>query len=255
MSTKLKQAGGHQLIHKYKNLTIKPTKLSEVIFYNEIMPKYCKELKDFIPQFEGYGNISEPEIRSLFSDEEYDIIISKKYTHYIKLHNLITENENTECIIDIKLGKIHWKSTDSTETIREHQIRNANSIINKHFFRLDGFILNDSISYDKNACRNLKKKEIKELFTKCDFSKQDIEYIIGWVGKLKDVLSNLPVNIYGPSILIIKSQSNLNIKLIDFATHELVNEDSTEEENLIEMHKDILLSLNAISKILQKLQK
>jgi hypothetical protein len=169
------------------------------------------------------------------------------------LQNLLNETD-TKCIIDIKLGKIHWKSTDSNETIREHQLRNANSVINKHFFRLDGFILNDEIKYDKDTCRNLSFNAIEDLFKKCNFSNKEIEYIIGWISSLKDVLEILPVNIYGPSILIIKSQSKLNIKLIDFSTYEFVNEDSTEEEDtLVEMHQDILKSLSSISKIIKRL--
>lgn len=254
MSTKIKQAGGHQLIHKYKNLTIKPTKKSEVDFYNEIVQNHCKDLKDFIPHFEGYGLIDDPEIKNLFSNEENETITTKKYTHYIKLQDLLKDHEEeNKCIVDIKLGKIHWKSTDSKETIQEHQIRNAKSIINKHFFRLDGFVLNNEINYDKDHCRNLSFSEIKNLFKMCNFSKEEIKYIIDWIVALKDTLENLPVNIYGPSILIIKSSSKIVVKLIDFATYELVNEDSTEEDNLMEMHRDILRSLNAITKILHKL--
>lgn len=224
------QAGGHQLIKLKDGLIIKPTKLSEVEFYKIYSKKY-ESLYDFIPKFYGYGLTSD--IISMFTNEEYSNIIKKGYTHYIILENLLKKIDKN--IIDIKLGSIHWKSDATHEIINNHKLRNELSTTERYKFRIDGYVINN-ISSDKDTCRNMTIEEITNILSNINKL-----HINEWIDNFYSVISKINLNIYGPSILIIYDKLETSIKLIDFTTYEISDDDRTD---------DILESLESIKKII-----
>ena len=225
------QAGGHQLMKLQDGFIVKPTKSSEVQFYQTYLNRY-PSLSKFVPKFHKTGLTSE--IKHLFTTVEYKTIIEKKYTHYIALENLTPTSMN---VIDLKLGCIHWRSDASTESIENHKNRNRLSITNRHKFRLDGAII-DNITYHKEDCRNMTIDDVKSIIS--TIPKPHINTINDWINKLSKILSDTDLNIYGPSMLIMYDHANVTIKLIDFTTYETSHK----------RRDDILESLKSIRNLL-----
>ncbi|ARF09732.1 hypothetical protein Indivirus_2_111 [Indivirus ILV1] len=209
----LSQAGGHQLIKPLDKKIIKPTKYDELEFYRDYLPKY-QELHNCIPKFYGGGNIDE--VKNMFNDDEYNLIINKKYEYYVILENLI-DNNKIDSIIDIKLGSIHWKKNTSINEITEHKLRNVNSLTEQYGFRLDG-IINNTVKYMKENCRNMKIQQIIDIIYHLNYI--HIQKIKIWINKIINILKKINLNLYGPSLLIIISNSDIKINLIDFAVFE-----------------------------------
>ena len=234
--TNIIQAGGHQLLKVRDTPVIKPTKLSEVEFYRDYIPKY-PELLDLVPKFYGYGLTKD--IKDMYSEAEYNLILEKGYTHYIELENLIGQNKFVD-IVDIKLGVIHCKSTASLIEIREHLFRNRFSIMSKYKFRLDGAIMNYT-KYQKEECRNMNIDQVESILKQID--EKHVKKIILWIDHLISVLAGIDINIYGPSLLIIldREKDEINIKLIDFTVYE-------ECKNGV-IYDDLLLSLKYVRNI------
>ena len=233
------QAGGHQLIKTDGDCIIKATKLSEVEFYLEHMNKDSL-LYDFAPKLYGYGLIDT--IKEIFSDTEYNTIIEKEYTHYIKLENIIKSVDNAHIIIDIKLGSIHWVSTTGLNKVDECKKRNAKSTTLVHKFRLDGYISNNII-YHKEMCRNMDISAIKTLIN--SIGDKNIKKLYDWINQLITALNKTYVNMYGPSILIVVNTitDDMSIKLIDFTVHEKMNIDSARFDDIIDSLYSILQSV------------
>ena len=215
------QAGGHQLIKVVDDgkCIVKPTKNNELKFYQKKLQGLCPELKAFIPKFFDGGRIEN--IKDLFSEEEYEIITKKSYKRYIKIENLLNTSQDEFCIIDIKLGKFHWKSCASDDNIKECQKRNAGSIMNEYGIRLDGFVKkeNDSlVRFSKEECRVMSIEKVKEILAV--LTMEEKHFISKWILDLQATIQHCNVNMYGPSVLILKSESGINVKLIDFTTHE-----------------------------------
>ena len=239
------QAGGHQLIktdtdNTYNaNTVYKPTKKKELKFYKKHLNTY-PELKPFLPTYYKGGRIEQ--LKHMVSTEEFDTIINKRYSRYVQVENV--SFSKLKFIIDIKLGSIHWKSSASKNNVKECLCRNIDSIMSKYLFRLDGFVENvpinnnnndscgdcgDSdnndnieykeIRYSKEECRLMSIDDIKQILGRLTL--EDITYVCEFIDKLRIVLDKAPFNLYGPSILIVKSfDGQLNIKLIDFTTYE-----------------------------------
>jgi hypothetical protein len=215
------QAGGHQLIKVTDNgrCIVKPTKKKELKFYQKTLMQTCPELIPFIPKFFIGGRIEK--LKEIFSEEEYDIITKKNYKRFIKTENLLNISESQFCIIDIKLGKIHWKSSASDENIQECQKRNHGSTMDIYGLRLDGFVEKDNdqlIRLTKEECRLVTIEKIKEVLTV--LTVEDKIVVSKWLTNLHNVIQNSQINIYGPSILILKDSKSINVKLIDFTTYE-----------------------------------
>ncbi|AYV77127.1 MAG: hypothetical protein Barrevirus13_16 [Barrevirus sp.] len=210
--------GGHQIIKIKDSRIIKPTRKSEVVFYKELLPKY-HNLQTFVPKYYGYGLTND--IKELFSEEEYDLILKKKYDHYIELDNLLI-NMTDYAILDIKLGKIHWPKNTPQKEIENHKIRNIKSTTLTHGFRLDGALVNNKI-WSKEECRNMTINMIIDIF-KVTLTSKSINVITDWISYLITVLGNIDMNLYGPSILIIISGNMVKIKLIDFTVFEETND-------------------------------
>jgi len=228
------QAGGHQLLKSKDGFIIKPTKLEEVEFYEKCLIRY-PQLSRFVPKFFGSGLTSD--IKNMFTTSEFATIEEKKYTHYIKLEDL----SKTKCsILDVKLGSIHWKSDALLSVIENHRIRNRESVTNTHQFRLDGAII-DNKHYHKDDCRNMTIKQITEMFGKIDESA--LIEIENWIANLLDILKNISLNMYGPSLLIIFDGECVSIKLIDFTTY---------EECLGRRKDDIIESLESVKRHLKR---
>ncbi|MCJ7637987.1 MAG: inositol polyphosphate kinase family protein, partial [Nitrososphaeraceae archaeon] len=158
----LLQAGGHQLIKIKDNKIIKPTRLGEVEFYKEYLPKY-PELCEFVPKYYGFDLIGD--IRDLFTDKEYQIITEKKYDYYIELENLLDMSRDIKLILDVKLGSIHWRKNELEKTIENCKLRNKNSTTTKYGFRLDGVIY-DNQRYTKEEYRNMTIMQIVNMLYK-----------------------------------------------------------------------------------------
>lgn len=254
------QAGGHQLIKVVDDnkCVVKPTKNKELKFYQKTLLNSCPELKPYVPKFYSGGRIEN--MKHLFSEAEYDIIKKKRYKRFIKVENLLNRiplrTENIPCdnlpkiyeepnnitimndssfiIIDIKLGKIHWKSCASQENIIECQRRNLGSTMDNYAIRLDGFAAKQNGQINrltKEECRLFTIEKIKEVLSV--LTDEDKLVVSDWLKDLSRVLEKSKVNIYGPSILILKetngmmgdigcssNSSNINVKLIDFTTYE-----------------------------------
>ena len=108
INTNIIQAGGHQLLQVRDTPVIKPTKLSEVEFYRDYIPKY-PELLDLVPKFYGYGLTKD--IKDMYSEAEYNLILEKGYTHYIELENLIGHNKFVDIVNNGTLdagGQSRW---------------------------------------------------------------------------------------------------------------------------------------------------
>ena len=280
------QAGGHQLIKVVDGgkCIVKPTKNNELKFYQKKLQVLCPELKEFVPKFFEGGRIDK--IKELFSEEEYEIITKKSYKRFIKIENLLDTSEHNFCIIDIKLGKFHWKSCASDENIKECQKRNAGSIMNEYGIRLDGFVKkqDDNITrFSKEECRIMPIEKVEEVLNV--LNRDDKAFISEWISNLRSTIERSCVNMYGPSVLILKDKNGIKVKLIDFTTHEtcVVNKQfhflkSKEKPNqhlkkqqkkeekrmrkflvrynkldlLRTMHDDISFSLASLLKLLQK---
>lgn len=214
---KVTQAGGHQLLKIRDVPVIKPTKLSEVEFYRDYLPKY-PELQEFLPKFYGYGKSQD--IKNIYTNTEYKLILEKKYTHYIELENLV-KNGFVD-IIDIKLGSLHLPSWATLKEIRANLIRNRCSIMHPYKFRLDGCIMNH-LHYHKEECRNMDIEQIEDILRQ--LSEKNLKKINEWINRLARVLLNIDLNIYGPSLLIIvdRETDDITIKLIDFTVFEKCN--------------------------------
>ncbi len=221
----LLQAGGHQLIKSNGTSIIKPTRQTEVEFYKNYLPKY-PELHNFLPKFYNSGLIEEK--KALFTDDEYKIIIEKKYNYYIELENLLDGFENNTYIFDIKLGSIHWKKDTPEKEIESCKLRNKNSTTGKYGFRLDGVII-DNNKYTKDHCRNMSIDKIIDVLSLMENAQ--IEKIKVWIKNLSNIIGKINLNLYGPSLLIIISNNNMKIKLIDFT---VFDELSIDNEDLIE---------------------
>jgi hypothetical protein len=60
--------------------------------------------------------------------------------------------------------------------------------------------------------------QVRDLLYK--LSTEDRLVLSNWIQDLHAVLKDININIYGPSILIIKGNNELKIRLIDFTTYE-----------------------------------
>jgi len=229
----LPQAGGHQLLKVKGTSVIKPTKLSEVEFYKTYLPKY-PQLHKFLPKFYSYGLTSD--IKDMYTQDEYNMIQTKQYTHYIELENLVLKN-NVD-IIDLKLGSIHWLSTATQKDIDATKTRNKLSIIDNYKFRLDGAIV-DNVKYEKELCRNMTIREVTNVLKQI----KNLHKLKEWIDELLLVLPSIDLNIYGPSILLVVNDDYVNIKLIDFTSYE---ELSDKMDDLVEALKIISLFIVSI---------
>lgn len=207
------QAGGKGLL-KMRDLVMKPTRESEFRFYCN--PPLA--LRDFIPKFYGGGFIGQ--VRHEFSDAEFQVCINKGYTHYILLENLITNLQQVD-IVDIKLGSVHWIKTEDPVIIESHHMRNANSLTTSHKWRIDGVYTH--AKYTKEECRNFSTDQADSILLV--FNKIEIDIIIRFINMLIDALYHTDLYIYGPSLLIVKNEKYVTIKLIDFAVYEVDGDD------------------------------
>jgi hypothetical protein len=214
----LPQAGGHRLLKKTAYVVptiVKPTRETELTFYQNPPTS----LIPYIPRFYGGGVIED--VREHFSEAEWDVIIAKKYTHYILLENLVTEISPALSIVDIKLGSIHWKTDEDPKIIENHQTRNEKSLTASHKWRLDGAYY--VCDFNKDECRNFVIEQVDSIMM--IFNKVEIDIIIGHIDKLIGALCNTNVDIYGPSLLLVKTSNLLRVMLIDFAIFEIDGED------------------------------
>jgi len=250
------QAGGHNLIKHRDGVIYKPTKKMEYIFYAELLSVYT-ELSEFTPKFYGGGTIDAIiGIPLLFTDDEIRLIREKKYTHYIKLENLLASDTTTASktasgiVLDIKLGTIHWKTTTNSKKIKAMKLRNTNSVIDQMRFRLDGYIAKLTGKHMfKEECRALSKTQVLDVF-RDSLTVENIEYINGWLDRLSNVLLThvTLLNIYGPSVLIIITDSRVECKLIDFTSYEdLIQVEAARDSTI---HQDLYVSLMALKQVL-----
>lgn len=233
----LPQAGGHQLLKIRDTPVIKPTKQSEVEFYKDYLPMY-PELQEFLPKFYGFGLTKD--IKEIYTNDEYNLILEKGYTHYIELENLAMGRFID--IIDIKLGSIHLKSDARLEEVRDNVIRNRFSIIHAYKFRLDGAIINHT-KYHKEECRNMNINQVEDIFKQ--INEKHLKTINTYINKLSAVLSSINLNIYGPSLLIIIDHEldDVIIKLIDFTVFEKCYKNHI-------IYDDLILSLKYVQNVL-----
>lgn len=217
----LNQAGGHQFIFKLGNNIVKPTKPSEVIFYNivnERNERNLNKLLPFIPKY--FGSYDIDKFRSMFNPTIWEEIVNKKYTEALILEDVSYISDTVDCyIIDIKLGSIHWVSDTDRQTIEDHTKRNSNSLTVSYKFRLDGYV-NKDVKITKNESRYYNIHQVNQVFNVLtNLHKQSL---IVWIDSLIETLKQIPLAIYGPSILIVGNVINNDVRfsLIDFTVYE-----------------------------------
>lgn len=231
------QAGGHKLMTKIsKNTVIKPTTASEVSFYI----KANKELQTFLPTV--YMSCPLSYVISMFSPSKLTKIIEKGYREVLIMENITSFQD--EFILDIKLGKIHWTSQASANTINDHLERNKNSLTEKQQFRLDGAFIKNVLSLNKEDCRNFTLQQVSRVLSCLSIATK--VQLSTWIDQLIDTLKKSKVGIYGPSILISGSNKSPRFTLIDFSVHDLeINNDLIEGLRSFQRFITDLLVLNS----------
>eukprot|EP00638_Chattonella_subsalsa_P021093 CAMPEP_0117889682 /NCGR_PEP_ID=MMETSP0950-20121206/22763_1 /TAXON_ID=44440 /ORGANISM="Chattonella subsalsa, Strain CCMP2191" /LENGTH=379 /DNA_ID=CAMNT_0005748571 /DNA_START=65 /DNA_END=1202 /DNA_ORIENTATION=- len=281
------QVSGHTPFLKKDNKKITKVASSKEVKFYEFMNSRHPELAKWSPSYFGSQHVSLDRFLKLISNLSsglsqhqnairhcYDKFLSKKWQEKGGTVELITLEDLTQtfenpCILDLKMGIRQHGINVSSEKVKSQTLKARSTTSFKLGFRFNGMqVWNkqnlDYVNYSKYWGRNISvdgvPKALSTYFSNGEGIRRDV--IHKFVEKLEALyqdLYNSPLQLYSASILFIydgcfSENSDVTVKVIDFAHSETVHDHPADDWNQIAPDCGFLLGIGNLIKYLRKFE-